>query len=804
MIWLAVYIALVATLAYLRAPLWASTVTLGAALLAHSALSGPSAGVIAAWVLYLAVFVPLNLPPLRARLVSRHILALMRRALPSLSQTEREALEAGGVWWDAQLFSGKPDWKRLLDLPPARLSERERAFLDGPVEQLCAMLDDWRITHELHDLPPEVWDFIKRERFFGMIIPQQYGGLEFSALAHSEVVSKIASRSITAAVTVMVPNSLGPAKLLLEYGTQAQKDHYLPRLAVGEEIPCFALTGPEAGSDAGAIPDTGVVCRGEFGGETDVLGVRLNWEKRYITLGPVATVLGLAFKLYDPDQLLGEREELGVTLALIPTNLPGIEIGNRHLPMDIPFQNGPNRGRDVFIPMGMIIGGIEQAGHGWRMLVECLAEGRGISLPALANGTGKIISRTTGAYARVRKQFKLPIGRFEGVEEPLARLAANTYATDAARSLTANALDQGERPAVISAIVKYALTERMRKSVNDAMDIHGGSGICLGPSNFIGRVYQSVPIAITVEGANILTRSMIVFGQGAIRCHPHLLEEITAAQLEDRAEALRRFDAAFFRHAGFLASNLVRSLWLGLTGARLALVPGAPEVRPYYRALTRLSAGYALLADVALLTLGGRLKRRERLSGRLADALANLYLASAVLKHWEDQGAHASDLPLVHYACQDAIYRAQQAMLAVYWNLPLRPLAFVVRSLTFPAGKPFRPPRDELIHRVAGLLLEPSATRDRLTQGAYITDAPGDPTGRIEHALERVTQAEPAEEKLKQAVRAGLLRANGQGVSIERAREAGVVDAQEAEILTLAAQATREAIRVDEFTQREI
>ena len=804
MIWLVAFIALIATLAYFRAPLWTSTVVLGIALLGYGVLAGPTVGVVIAWALYLAVFVTLNARPLRQRLVSRHVLGLMRRALPALSQTEREALEAGGVWWDAELFSGKPDWHRLRDLPPARLSEREQAFLEGPVEQLCAMLDDWAITHDLHDLPPEVWRYIKQERFFGMIIPQRYGGLEFSALAHSEVVSKIASRSITAAVTVMVPNSLGPAKLLLEYGTEAQKAHYLPRLATGEEIPCFALTGPEAGSDAGAIPDTGVVCRGAFGGEDDVLGIRLNWEKRYITLGPVATVLGLAFKLYDPDHLLGERDELGVTLALIPTDLPGIEIGNRHLPMDIPFQNGPNRGRDVFIPLSMIVGGIEQAGHGWRMLVECLAEGRGISLPALANGTGKIISRTTGAYARVRKQFKLPIGRFEGVEEPLARLAANTYTTDAARSLTANALDHGERPAVVSAIVKYALTERMRTSVNDAMDIHGGSGICLGPSNFIGRVYQSVPIAITVEGANILTRSMIVFGQGAIRCHPYLLEEITAAQLEDRDEALRRFDAAFFRHLGFIASNVVRALWLGLTGARLTFVPAHGAVQRHYRALTRLSAGYALLADVALLTLGGRLKRRERLSGRLADGLANLYLASAVLKHWEDQGEHPGDLPLLHYACRDAVYRAQQAMLAVYWNLPLRPLALLVRALTFPAGKPFRPPRDELIHEVAALLLEPSATRDRLTRGAYITGHPDDPTGRIEHALERVTQAEPAEEKLKRAVREGALKVNGQGVSIERARQAGIVDDKEAELLSLAAQATRDAIRVDDFTPQEI
>jgi acyl-CoA dehydrogenase len=802
MIWLAALVLLGGTLAYFRSPLWLSAGAFAALLALYATVAGPTAGVIVAWVLYTLAASVLLVPALRQSLISRRMLAFMRGALPQLSRTEQEALEAGDVWWDAELFSGMPDWARLRAVPAPRLSAREQAFIDGPVEELCAMLDDWKITHEWRDLPPSVWAFLREQGFLGMIIPQAYGGLGFSALGHAQVVAKIASRSITAAVTVMVPNSLGPGKLLLEYGTQDQKDHYLPRLAHGEDLPCFALTGPEAGSDAGAIPDTGIVCRDQWQGE-EVVGIRLNWDKRYITLGPVATLLGLAFKLYDPEHLIGQEEERGISVALIPTDLPGIEIGNRHLPMDIPFQNGPNRGRDVFIPLDMLIGGVAQAGNGWRMLMECLAEGRGISLPALATGTGKIVARTTGAYARVRKQFKLPIGRFEGIEEPLARLGANTYITDAARSLTAVALDQGERPAVLSAVIKYALTERMRHSMNDAMDIQGGSAICLGPSNYLGRIYQAVPIAITVEGANILTRSMIVFGQGAIRCHPYLLEEIEAAQSQ-APDALARFDRAFLRHVGFLVSNLVRTTWLGLTNARLVRVRAHPQLRRYYQDIPRLSAAFALLTDVAMVSLGGSLKRRERLSGRFADVLANLYLASSVLKHFEDQGAQEADLPLVHYSCRETIYRAQQALLAVYWNLPLRPLALVLRALTFPWGKPYRPPHDRDIHAVARLLLEPSEARERLTQGAYISDDPAHATGRVEFALQRVHAAEPLEQRLKQGVRDGRIPMRGNDPDLEAALATGLVDTDEAATIREAREATREAIRVDEFTQEEL
>ena len=636
--------ALVWMLAAWRAPLWLWTVLVGLGVGVCSLFGSHTPAVlIVAWSVFLAVALVFNAPVLRRRLVSNPLLHLFRRLLPPMSDTEREALEAGSVWWEAELFRGDPRWQKLLDIPAARLSAEEQAFLDGPVEELCRMLDDWDITHVRRDLPPAVWRFLKEKGFFGLIVPRQYGGLEFSAQAHSAVVMKTASRSVTAAVTVMVPNSLGPAELLLHYGTEVQKNHYLPRLASGEEVPCFALTNPEAGSDASAMPDHGVVCRGEFEGKKGVLGIRLNWEKRYITLGPVATVLGLAFKLYDPDHLLGGSENLGITLALIPTNTPGVKIGTRHNPLNIPFQNGPNWGENVFIPLDWIIGGPQQIGQGWRMLMESLAAGRSISLPALSTGAGKLACRATGAYARIRKQFKLPIGKFEGVEEALARMAGYTYLMDATRSLTARAVDLGEKPSVASAIAKYQLTEHMRRVVNDAMDVQGGAGICLGPRNFMGRVYQALPISITVEGANILTRTLIIFGQGAVRCHPYILREMRAATDADSERASKNFDDAIFSHVGYTFSNAARALWLGLTGARFVPVPFQGPTRRYAQHITRLSIGLALIADAAMLTLGGALKRREKLSGRFADVLSFLYLASAVIKRFEEQGRPQED-----------------------------------------------------------------------------------------------------------------------------------------------------------------
>jgi len=783
----------------LRTPLIVWAVLLGLALFAWQYFSTPSTvGIVLSWVLFALLAVPLNIPLLRRQLISKRVLRKFRRIMPRMSQTEKEALEAGTVWWDGELFSGRPAWRQLLETPVPTLSPDEQAFLDGPVEALCRMLNDWQITEELQDLPAEVWQFIKDEGFFGMIIPREYGGLEFSALAHSSVVMKIATRSTTAAVTVMVPNSLGPAELLLNYGTDEQKQYYLPRLARGEEVPCFALTGPEAGSDAGAMPDRGVVCRGQFQGQ-DIIGIRLNWEKRYITLGPVATVLGLAFKLYDPEHLLGTREALGITLALIPTDTPGIEIGRRHAPLNMVFQNGPNWGRDVFIPLYWIIGGAPRVGQGWRMLMERLAAGRSISLPALSTGAAKMASRMTGAYARIRKQFKVPIGKFEGVEEALSRIAASAYMMDAARTMTAGAVDQGANPAVVSAIVKYHLTERMRQVINDAMDVQGGSGICMGPRNLLGRVYQAIPISITVEGANILTRSLIIFGQGAVRCHPFVLKEMHAVSDTDERRALKDFDRAFFGHIGFTISNIARALWLGLSGARLVPVPGSPHTRRYFQQLSRFSAVFAMTADIAMLVLGGSLKRREKLSGRLADILSQLYLASAVLKRFEDQRCPMEDLPLVHWCCQHALHLMQDSLAEFYRNLPVRPVAGMLRLLAFPLGQRFRGPSDTLGREVAALVLAPSAARDRLTRGIYLSANDGEATGRIDHALEQVVAVAALERKLQDAVRQGKIQPGSEEQLLDQAAEAGILDAQQAARYRSALAARREVIQVDDF-----
>jgi acyl-CoA dehydrogenase len=790
---------ILAFLAYWRLSLRLSAlIVLTLTVLSTAFLHLPVLLLIAAWLVS-AVMVAFTFTALRRSMISDRILPLLRRAMPAMSQTEREALEAGTVWWDAELFSGRPAWRKLLETPPPRLTAEEQAFIDGPVEELCRMLDDWRITQEDFDLPPQVWEFIKHNGFFGMIIPTSYGGLGFSALAHSAVVMKIATRSITAAVTVMVPNSLGPAELLLHYGTEEQKNHYLGRLARGEEIPCFALTGPEAGSDASSIPDTGIVCRGEFAGK-ETLGIRLNWEKRYITLGPVATVLGLAFKLYDPDRLLGKRQELGITCALIPTDTPGIEIGNRHFPLNIAFQNGPNRGRDVFIPMEWVIGGAERIGQGWRMLMESLAAGRSISLPALSTGAGKLVCRATGGYARIRKQFKTPIGRFEGVEEVLARMAASTYMMDAARIMTAGAVDSGEKPSVISAIVKYQLTERMRRIVNDAMDVQGGTGICMGPRNFLGRAYQAIPISITVEGANILTRSLIIFGQGAVRCHPYVLKEMQAVAEKNPYAASRDFDAALFGHIGFTLSNAVRALWLGLSGARLSMTPVGGVTRRYFQRLTRMSAAFSLAADLAMLVLGGTLKRREKLSGRFADVLSQLYLASAVLKRYHDEGCPEADWPLVQWACDDALYGIQEALDGLLKNFPLRWLALLVRVLIFPFGKTYAPPSDHIGHLAAKLLLSPSVARDRLTAGMFVPqDTDDEPLGRIEAALVQIERADAVEKVLSNSIKNGQLPKAPIASLIDLAVERDIIDRHDAEQLRTAEALRREVISVDDF-----
>jgi acyl-CoA dehydrogenase len=799
LIWILATIFVLAAAAYFRAPGWTWALAAGvslAGLTVRGALSPAVTGSL--WTLLIVASALLLIAPLRRVLLSDPLLGWFRRVLPAVSQTEQEALDAGTVWWDGELFSGRPDWGKLLSIPKPVLTAEEQAFVAGPVEELCRMCDDWQISYELNDLPPEVWRFIKDRGFLGMIIPKRYGGLGFSALAHSEVVMKLASRNPTACVTVMVPNSLGPAELLLHYGTEEQKNYYLPRLASGLEMPCFALTGPEAGSDAGAIPDFGAVCKGRHEGK-DVLGIRVTWEKRYITLGPVATLLGLAFKLYDPDHLIGTEEAIGITVALIPTSHPGVSIGRRHLPLNGSFMNGPNWGNDVFIPMDWVVGGQPYVGQGWRMLMECLAAGRAISLPSSTTGGSKTAVRATGAYSRVRSQFRVPIGRFEGVEEALARMGGNLYLMEAARVITAGAVDLGEKPSVISAIVKYHGTERARQVINDAMDVHGGKGICLGPNNYLGRGYQQIPISITVEGANILTRSMIIFGQGAIRCHPYVLKEIAATKEADRAAAIEAFDRAVWGHASFLVGNVVRSLWLGLTGAGFTPAPGAAETGSHFRRLSRLSAGFALAADVAMLFLGGDLKRREKISGRLGDILSNLYLASCTLKRWHDDGRQQTDLPLVQWAVEDAEHRIQEAFYGLFENFPVRPVGWLLRLLVFPFGRTFRAPDDALGHRVARLLMEDSPARDRLTAGMFIQRYEADPVGRLEVALQRVAEAEAIDAKVRAAVRSGAVREFAAGERITTAVRLGVITAVEAETLKRYDELRRACIMVDDF-----
>ncbi|MXR37209.1 acyl-CoA dehydrogenase [Craterilacuibacter sinensis] len=800
MIYALALVLLIGVLAYWRAPVIAWTLLIAAWLAAAQFIGGCSiaAGL---WGAFAVVALILNLPPLRRAVFTGPVFKIFKKITPAMSQTEQEAINAGTVWWDKDLFSGKPDWKRLLAFPDPKLSPEEQAFIDGPTEALCAMVDDWKITHELKDLPPEVWQFIKDNGFLGMIVKKKYGGLEFSNYAHAKVVTKIATRGGTAAVSVMVPNSLGPGELLQHYGTEAQKDYYLPRLAKGLEVPCFALTSPSAGSDAGSIPDYGIVCRGSYtdprSGEhfDNVLGIRVSWEKRWITLAPVATILGLAFKMYDPDHLIGDKDELGITCALVPTEHVGVEIGRRHYPGGAAFMNGPTSGRDVFIPMDWIIGGQANAGKGWRMLVECLSVGRCISLPAMSVATGKFTSFATGAFARVRDQFGLPIGKFEGVDEAMARIGGYTYQMEAAQNLALVGLDIGEKPSVLSAVLKYHNTERMRKVLNDAMDVHGGKAVVLGPRNYLGRAYQAIPIGITVEGANILTRSMIIYGQGAIRCHPFVLREMKSAMANDVVE----FDQAITGHINFVISNIFRSLWLGLSGARFAVSPKAGESARYYRQLTRYSSAFALLSDMAMFSLGGTLKFREKLSARLGDMLSGLYIASASLKHFEDQGAQKDDLPLMHYAVQSAIYDVQQAMDGFLCNLPSKPLAWVLRKIIFPWGMTAKPASDRTGTKIARLMMTPGAARDRLVQGVYKPQDEADAVGVLEPAMLAIIATEATEAKLKKLVRDGKFATITARERLDEALAKGWLSQEEFAAVTRARRLKREVIMVDDF-----
>ncbi len=739
----------------------------------------------------------------RRRWITLPILNFYRRIRPRLSDTERVALEAGTVGWEGDLFSGAPQWKRLLGIPQAELSAEERSFLDGPVEELCDMVDDWEITHELADLSPDIWNKLKSDRFFGMIIPKCYGGLEFSAYAHARVLQKVASASTTVASTIAVPNSLGPAELLLHYGTEDQKNHYLPRLAKGSEVPCFGLTGPSAGSDATSIPDTGIICQGNYLGE-EVLGMKLNFDKRYITLAPVASVIGLAFRLLDPDSLIGDKNDLGITLCLLPRDTDGIEIGRRHMPLNVPFQNGPIRGTDVFVPLDFIIGGKKMAGEGWRMLVECLSVGRAISLPSNATGALKMAAYATGAYARIRKQFNLPIGKFEGIEEALARIGAHTYTVSALSKMSANSVDQGEKPSVPSAIAKYHATELSRIAASDAMDIHGGKGIILGPRNYLGRIWQGVPIGITVEGANILTRSMIIFGQGAIRCHPFVLKELEAATEHDRTIRLKRFDAALMGHLRFSLTNISRSIIHGLTSSLFASSPGHAPLKRYYQKLGRYSAALAVLTDFSMLILGGKLKFKEKLSARLGDILSQLYIASSVLKEFSDQGHPKDDLPMVLWSLQDSLFKIQTQIDGLLRNFPNRPAAFFLRSIIFPLGQWESEPSDNLGHQVASILLAPSNARDRLTRGIYANPEKKHSIGALNATFERVVDAHPIEHRIGKAVRRGQLKPQFGEDLYQLARDHNLITAEELALLREIAIEVANHIAVDDFDANDL
>jgi acyl-CoA dehydrogenase len=805
LVWFLLFLGVVLWVAYRKAGLVTATLAI-AAVLAGYTMTGAAP---LWWKLVLwAAFAPLallNVRPLRVRFLSRPFLRVYKRMLPSMSSTEREALEAGTVWWDGELFTGQPDWKKLLEAKPPALTTEEQAFLDGPCEELCRMLDEWDISHRRADLPPEVWDFLKKKGFFAMIIPKKYGGLEFSAYAHSCVLAKVASRSPTASSTIAVPNSLGPAELLLHYGTDAQKNHYLPRLASGEDVPCFGLTAPRAGSDAASIPDIGVVCKGTWQGK-ETVGLKLNFSKRYITLAPVATVVGLAFRLFDPDRLLGgDKSDYGITVALVPSSTPGLTIGRRHFPLNVPFQNGPVEGKDVFVPLDAIVGGPKMAGQGWRMLVEQLSVGRCISLPSNSTGGAKGAVYSTGAYARIRRQFNMPIGKFEGVETVIARMAGSAYIMDAGRSVTAGAIDGGEKPAVPSGILKYHATELGRGVVNDAMDVQGGKGICLGPKNYLGRGYQLTPVGITVEGANILTRNLIIFGQGAVRCHPWVLKEMNAARDPDKERGLADFDRALMGHIGFTISNAVRSLLRALTLSRIVKAPVSGPTTRYFEHINRFSASFAFATDVAMLSLGGYLKKKENLSARLGDVLSCMYLASMVLKHYENQGRHAEDLPLVEYACRTLLYRAQEQLHSFLRNFPVRWLAGFMRLMIFPRGLTYFAPGDRLGRKVAELVTNPTESRERLCAGTYRTLEPTNHLGLVQEAMVLTVAAEPLLKKIRvEGVKTGRVTALDLPGQIRESVAAGILNQAEMAQLQDYDRKVMAIVHVDDFDPAEL
>lgn len=749
------------------------------------------------WLIFILVSAFFHFSFLRLRFITQPVLHYLSKALPPMSETERIAIEAGDVWWEGELFAGKPRWENFLQQPAPTLTEEEESFIANQVETLCAMINDWEIQQK-GDLPDSIWAYLKQERFLGMVIAKEYGGLGFSPLGHSTVINKIASRSVNVVVNTMVPNSLGPAELLKHYGTQDQKNYYLPRLASGEEIPCFGLTSDEVGSDAGALTDRGVICRGLHEGK-EVLGIRMNWQKRYITLAPIATVISIAFRLYDPEHLLGNQENVGITLALVPTKHTGVETGRRHWPVYLSFMNGPCIGKDVFIPLDWIVGGAAMAGQGWRMLMECLSIGRAISLPALSTANAKVCYRMTGAYARIRKQFNSSIGNFEGVQAALARIAGGTYLLEAVRLTTAFAVNQGFNPAVVSAIAKYHSTEWSRQIINDSLDIHGGRGVQAGPRNYLLAGYLGVPVGITVEGANILTRNLIIFGQGAIRCHPYLQQEMAIAQSE-APDRLQQFDKVLMQHLSYATRNKVRTFIYGLSGGWLAPSPVRGAMMPYYRQLNRMSAALAIVADTMMLLLGGSLKRKENLSARLGDVLSQLYLASCALKYYQDHGQPQDEEFHVRFVVETCLEKIQVAFDGLFANLPWGLLRTQLRFLVFPWGVSYRGPSDHLSQKLAEQLLSPSDLRNRLTKYCYVNDDEKDVTGRMEVALRKLVAAEAAEKKLVQAVKAGRIAKQASfSERIIAALAAELLTAQEVALLKEAELARADALKVDDF-----
>ncbi|RUO98935.1 acyl-CoA dehydrogenase [Hyphomicrobium sp.] len=799
-----VLLALVAFLALgmLRVPLWGWAAAVGVwTLLATGGHVGLFSAV--AWLPFLALAV-LSIPSVRRSVIVAPVFAQVRKILPRVSDTEAQALEAGTVGFDAELFSGAPDWNTLKSVPPIELTAEERAFLDGPTEDLCRMIDDWQVRHALHEVPEEIWDFVKRNGFLGMLISKEHGGLGFSPQAQSLILGKIASRSPDVVTIVMVPNSLGPGELIEKYGTDEQKHYYLPRLAKGEEVPCFSLTGPTSGSDAATMRDVGYVTRGTFKGQ-ETLGIRLSWDKRYITLGPKATLVGLAFRLFDTDNLLGKGEDIGITLALIPADHPGVNIGRRHLPSGAAFPNGPNWGNDVFIPMDWVIGGDKMAGNGWRMLMECLSAGRAISLPSSATAGAKMMLRVTSAYARIRKQFGLPVSRMEGIEEPLVRIIETAYVNEAARAMTAAMVSRGEKPSVISALMKYQTTEKMRHAVNDAMDIHGGRGICDGPANYLQSAYQMVPVGITVEGANILTRTLITFAQGALRSHPYLYKEVQAAQDPDKRRGLDAFEAAFNNHIAFSLSNATGGFVHNLTGGAFVKAPDdALRMSHWYRQLGRASRSYAFVADLTVALLGGGLKTKQKITGRMADALSELYMLSATLKRYDDDGRPDGDELIVQLAAENALYRFQEAMSGVIENFPVRWAQPLMSVVVFPLGRRHRPASDVLGHQVARHVLQPGEVRDRLTRDIFVSKDVNDPTGILEVTLEKVIAAEPVEKKLEKAIRDGVVRRYHGSDWFADAHLKGVITADEADQLREVERLVARVIAVDHFDPQEV